>query len=96
MILMGRGKERTIICSKCGRRTRRDKAVCIQKATLQNPVERKDVQDDQYFFKLTREMCYCASCGKHLRIYDKKIKENERAKERESRGWGYRQYAPPY
>lgn len=93
---MGRGKERTIICGKCGRRTRRDKAVCIEKTILSNPLERKDVYDDQYFPKLTKEVCYCPSCGKHLRIYDKKIKENIRQQEREQRGWSYRQYAPPY
>ncbi len=88
---MGRGKETSINCAKCGRRTRKDKAVCIDKAILQNPVERKDVQDDQYFSKITRQMCYCASCGKHLRIYDKKIKENIRKAEKQ---WAFGQYNP--
>ncbi len=91
---MGRGKERTIICGQCGRRTRKDKAVCIQKPMLQNPLERKEIHDDQFFVKLMKEVCYCPSCGKHLRIYDKKIKENIRNAERQ-KGWGYQQYAPP-
>ena len=92
---MGRGKETSIICAKCGRRVRADKAVCIDKPILMNPVERKEMYDDQYFSKITKKMCYCASCGKHLRIYDKKVKQLVAAKERENRGWGYQQYAPP-
>ncbi|MFH1106658.1 MAG: hypothetical protein V1787_02075 [Candidatus Micrarchaeota archaeon] len=79
---MGRGKERLIPCGKCGRLTRKDKAVCIEKVMLSNPMERKDVYDDQYQPRITREVCYCISCGKHLRIFDKKREQEARARER--------------
>ena len=36
-----------------------------------------------YTRMLTREVAYCPSCGKHLRIYDKKKKINARKRERE-------------
>lgn len=80
---MGRGKERTVVCAKCGRQTRRDKAVFIDKPIFVNPLERKDVVDEEYTRMVTREFAYCPSCGKHLRIYDKKKKQNEAKRERE-------------
>ncbi len=83
---MGRGRERLISCSKCGRAVRRDKAVCIEKVMLTNPVERQDTFDDQWQPRITREVCYCISCGKHLRVFDKKIKENIAKAEREKMG----------
>ncbi len=88
---MGRGKERLIPCGKCGRLTRKDKAVCIEKVMLTNPLERKDVYDDQYQPRITREVCYCISCGKHLRVFDKKREQNERMRERQAMG-GYRPF----
>jgi ribosomal protein S26 len=88
---LGRGKERLVPCGKCGRLTRKDKVVCIEKVMLTNPVERKDVYDDQYQPRITREVCYCPSCGKHLRVYEKKTEQNERARERKAMG-GYRPF----
>ncbi len=79
---MGRGRERSVTCEKCGRNVRRDKAVTIEKPVFTNPLERKDVVDEQYTRMLTREFSYCPSCGKHLRIYEKKIQQNIRQKER--------------
>ena len=79
-----RGRERVVYCDKCGCQVRRDKAVYLEKPMFTNPLERKDiVQGQPYTRMLTREVCYCPSCGKHLRIYDKKKKMNERKRERE-------------
>ncbi len=81
--MANRGRERQIICAGCGRQTRRDKAVFIEMVVFQNPVERKDVVDQEaYKQRLTREVGYCPSCGKHRRIYEKKKKMLEAQKER--------------
>src|SRR3989338_7274271 len=81
--MANRGRERQIICAGCGRQTRRDKAVFIEMVVFQNPVERKDVIDQEaYKSRLTREVGYCPSCGKHRRIYEKKKKMLEAQKER--------------
>ncbi|OIO27768.1 hypothetical protein AUJ16_02510 [Candidatus Micrarchaeota archaeon CG1_02_60_51] len=81
--MANRGKERLVVCEKCGRQVRRDKAVFIEKALFSNPLERKDIiQGQPYMRTVTREVCYCPSCGKHLRIYDKKKRMQERQRER--------------
>ncbi|MBU1198007.1 40S ribosomal protein S26 [Candidatus Micrarchaeota archaeon] len=90
---MGRGRERLVHCSKCGRAVRKDKAVFIEKVMIQNPVERQDAYDDQWVPRITREVCYCISCGKHLRVFDKKKKMAERAREKKRFG-GYRPLDP--
>jgi len=83
MTKKNRGRERLVNCDKCGRTVRRDKAVYIEKAIFSNPLDRKDiVQGQPYMRTLTREVCYCPSCGKHLRIYDKKKRMQERQRER--------------
>ena len=79
----GRGRERLVRCEKCGRLTRRDKAVFIEKLMFSNPLDRNQVQDEQYRTAIFREVCYCPSCGKHGRIYEKKKQQNERNRERE-------------
>ncbi|MFH0836316.1 MAG: hypothetical protein V1834_04105 [Candidatus Micrarchaeota archaeon] len=79
----GRGKERTVNCDKCGRQVRRDKAVYYEKTMFSNPMDRKDVVDEYYTRTLRREVAYCPSCGKHMGIYDKKKKQQERTRERE-------------
>ncbi|MBI5229044.1 hypothetical protein HY991_02955 [Candidatus Micrarchaeota archaeon] len=80
-----RGRENQVRCEKCGRLTRRDKAVFIEKAIFSNPLDRKDVYDETYQRVLTREVAYCPSCGKHMRIYEKKTKQLERQRERAER-----------
>ena len=70
-------------CEKCGRQVRRDKAVFIEKMMFSNPLDRNQVQDEQYRTAIFREVCYCPSCGKHGRIYEKKKQQNERLRERE-------------
>ena len=100
---MGRGRERLVNCEKCGRKVRRDKAVFIEKPVFTNPLERKDVVDEQYTRMLTREFAYCPSCGKHLRIYEKKIQQNVREKERQQNqfrrgpqgGGGFKRFVKP-
>ena len=57
----------------------------IEKVMFSNPIEKKDVYDTQYTPRLVREVAYCPSCGKHLRIYDKKILQNIREAERKER-----------
>ncbi len=80
---MSRGKERQVICASCKRYCRRDKAVYIDKVVFSNPIERKDMTEKEgYQAVFKRQVAYCPGCGKHLRIYEKKIQENERAKER--------------
>ncbi|MFH0835038.1 MAG: hypothetical protein V1881_01710 [Candidatus Micrarchaeota archaeon] len=80
---MGRGRERMVVCEKCGRQTRRDKAVFLEKAIFINPLERKDViEGEPYAPRVTREVAYCPSCGKHGRIYEKKARLNARNRER--------------
>ncbi|MBI5636308.1 hypothetical protein HY993_05070 [Candidatus Micrarchaeota archaeon] len=82
---MARGREKQVTCEKCGRQVRRDKAVFIEKVMFSNPIEKKDVYDTQYTPRLMREVAYCPSCGKHLRIYDKKIQQNIREAQRKER-----------
>ncbi len=82
----GRGRERLVHCEKCGRAVRRDKAVYIDKPILQNPLERHQISEPStYRSVLTREVAYCPGCGKHLRVYEKKIKQNIRNDERAAR-----------
>ncbi len=79
---MARGRERLVTCEKCGRQVRRDKAVFFEKVVFTNPVDRKEVYDNQYTPRLTREFAYCPSCGKHGRIYEKKKKLMQMQRER--------------
>ncbi len=81
--MSGRGRERLVRCEKCGRTVRKDKAVFIEKMMFANPLDRNQVQDEQYRSAIFREVCYCPSCGKHGRIYEKKKQQNERLRERE-------------
>ena len=93
-----RGRERVVTCEKCGRSVRRDKAVFIEKAIFSNPLERKEVAvPEAYHRVITREVAYCPGCGKHLRIYEKKIKQVQREseRERERSRYGYRPREPP-
>lgn len=78
-----RGRERSVVCVKCGRSCRRDKAVVIEKMVFSNPLERKDVIVDEYNRGTFREVWYCPSCGKHGRIYEQKKKLMARQKERQ-------------
>lgn len=77
-----RGREKLVRCEKCGRQVRRDKAVYIDKVMLSNPLERAQVNDEQYTRVITREVCYCISCGKHGRIFEKKKQQAAQLKER--------------
>lgn len=85
-----RGRERQVRCEKCGRQVRRDKAVFIEKMMFSNPLDRNQVQDEQYRTAIFREVAYCPSCGKHGRIYQKKTemlqRQRERARQREAFG----------
>jgi ribosomal protein S26 len=92
--MSNRGRERQVICVKCGRSVRRDKAVVLEKMVFANPLERKDVIVDEYSRGTFREVWYCPSCGKHGRIYEKKKKllarQRERAQMLEARRAAYR------
>ncbi len=80
----GRGAEGLVRCEKCGRQVRRDKAVYIDKPMLTNPLEIHQVAErETYRRAIFREVCYCISCGKHNRIFEKKKQQNERKRERE-------------
>lgn len=83
----GRGAEGLVRCEKCGRQVRRDKAVYIDKPMLTNPLEIHQVAErETYRRAIFREVCYCISCGKHNRIFEKKKQQNERKREREGAG----------
>lgn len=79
---MGRGRERVVTCAKCGKNVRRDKAVFLEKVVFTNPAERKDIQDETYTRIFSRELAYCPSCGRHLRIYEKKKQQMQRERQR--------------
>jgi ribosomal protein S26 len=79
-----RGRERTVNCDSCGRQVRRDKAVFFEKVIFSNPLQREQVYAETYAPRLTREVAYCPSCGKHLRVYEKKKRLQERQRERRS------------
>jgi ribosomal protein S26 len=80
---MGRGRERLVRCNKCGRRVRKDKAVFIDKVIFSNPIDRKDIiEGEPYTPVMTRQVAYCPSCGKHMRVYEKKKRQQQRKRER--------------
>ncbi len=80
---MARGRERLVRCESCGRWTRRDKAVFIEKRIFSVPLDRKEVVEPEAFKRaFFREVAYCPGCGKHLRIYEKKIRQVERERRR--------------
>jgi len=73
-------------CEACGRWTRRDKAVFIEKRVFSVPLERKEVTEPEAFKRaFFREVAYCPGCGKHLRVYEKKIRQAERERSRAER-----------
>lgn len=74
-----RGRERIVICDNCGRRVPRDKAVTFFKRVVYSTDLRTD---DDVRFTRSVEVHYCPSCGKHLRIYEKKKRMAERRRER--------------
>ena len=74
---MGRGREPLVSCDKCKRRVPRDKAVEITKGMSFDLGEQQDVVID-----LTgRRAYYCISCGKHLKIFEKKKRQMRRRRE---------------
>ena len=95
MFRLARGREKIVRCEKCGREVRKDKALFIEKAVFNNPLERKDVYSETYNRVLTREVSYCVSCGKHARLFQKKKQQQERLKERERMG-RFQKHGPFY
>lgn len=77
-----RGRESVVVCDGCSRNVRRDKAVFFEKVIFSNPLQRHEVYAETYVPRLTREVAYCPGCGKHLRIYEKKQRLQERQRER--------------
>lgn len=67
-----RGRERLVTCSSCGRSVPRDKAVVYSRGVAYSTELRGQEGDIRFFER--RKMQYCPSCGKHLRIYEKKKK----------------------
>lgn len=59
-------------------------------------MERKDVHDNQYTQKVMREAAYCPSCGKHMRIYEKKKKMMEQQAERNANSGGFKERSVPF
>ncbi len=80
---MARGREPLVQCEKCKRMVPRSKAVEVVKGINFDLGDQKDVTMD-----LTRRVVYyCISCAKHLHIFEKLKKRNERRRQRkENRG----------
>jgi len=75
-----RGRERLITCESCGRSVPRDKAVCINKRSYFST----DLRGEENVTAFSdREVCYCVSCGKHRKIFEKKKRQRQRQRERE-------------
>lgn len=64
-----RGREKLIICSSCGRRVPRSKAVFLDRPVIYST----DLKTEDDIRSITwREQSYCPSCAKHRHIYQKK------------------------
>ena len=66
-----KGREKLVRCSSCGRSIPRDKAVVYER-NVSYSTDTRTADDIKYFER--RKVHYCPSCGKHLRIYEKKKK----------------------
>jgi ribosomal protein S26 len=76
-----RGSIKLVNCASCGRRVPRDKALAYDRVTVYST----DLKtSDDVRTMLRREMHYCPSCAKHLRLYAKKAEMMARR----SHAWG--------
>jgi len=66
---LGRGRQNLVICTSCGRRVPRTKAVSYDRRVVYSTDLK--TADDIKVFEQHKEF-YCPSCGKHRHIYDKK------------------------
>lgn len=72
---MSRGSEPLEVCSKCGRRIPRSKAIQDQKSySLGTELGTSEDVD----LRGRRTVMYCISCAKHGRVLEKLKKKNER------------------
>lgn len=77
-----RGSIKLINCASCGRRVPKDKALSYDRVTVYST----DLKtSDDVRTMLRREMHYCPSCAKHLKLYEKKARMMAR---RAGSGWG--------
>ena len=77
-----RGSIKLVNCASCGRRVPRDKALAYERVTVYST----DLKtNDDVRTMMRREMHYCPSCAKHLRLYEKKAQQMAR---RANSGWG--------
>ncbi len=76
---MGRGREPIVMCYKCNRRVPRNKAVEITKGMSFDLGEQQNVIIDVS----QKKAYYCISCGKHLKVFEKKKEMLARNRERE-------------
>lgn len=76
-----RGREHLVLCSACGRRIPRDKAICLKKSGLGFLSKDIDLPKDAIVDVGVKTMCYCISCAKHRHIFEKLRRESKRRRE---------------
>ena len=79
MASKNRGRERLVICTSCGRRVPRDKAVFYTRTTVFS-TDLRGGEDIRTMIRSDEQ--FCPSCGKHKGIYAKKIRQAVVASER--------------
>jgi len=78
-----RGKDRLVTCASCGRAVPRNKAVDYERRSSFTT----DFRDQENVTAFSSNVeYYCISCGKHRKIFEKKKKQAERARERRQGG----------
>lgn len=66
-----RGRANLVICSNCGRRIPRSKAVVYTRSIVYS-TDLKTADDVKFFS--SRKQYWCPSCAKHFKVYEKKKK----------------------
>ena len=75
----GRGREPLVVCSSCGRKIPRNKAVCLERPIVYSTDTKTK---DEVKSVIRRKEYYCPSCAKHRHIYEKKKRMLRRRVER--------------
>jgi len=76
-----RGRDKLEVCCSCGRSVPRDKAVFYTQRSKYSTDMRGREEDVTLFSEV--DVCYCISCAKHRKIFEKKKEQNRRQRERE-------------
>ncbi len=74
-----RGRDVTVTCDNCGRKTPRNKAVSYEKG-ISFSTDLHNENDIRFFER--KSVYYCISCAKHKGIFQKKAEQAARRGER--------------